>query len=38
MEASLMAKNGKQSKPLKTKYAPQAISDEDFVAGAIELG
>jgi hypothetical protein len=32
-----MAKNGKQSKQT-TKYAPQAISDEDFVSGAIELG
>ena len=33
-----MAKSGKQSKQQATKYAPQAISDEDFVAGAIELG
>lgn len=33
-----MAKNGKQSKQQETKYARQAISDEDFVAGAIELG
>jgi hypothetical protein len=33
-----MAKNGKQSKQQTTKYAPQAISDEDFVSGAIELG
>ena len=33
-----MAKDAKQSKQQRTKYAPQAISDEDFVAGAIELG
>ncbi len=32
-----MAKSGKQSKQQTTKYAPQAISGEDFVAGAIEL-
>jgi hypothetical protein len=33
-----MANKGKQSKSQGDKYAPQAISDEDFVAGAIELG
>ena len=33
-----MAKSRKQSKQQTTKYTPQAISDEDCIAGAIELG
>lgn len=33
-----MSKHGRQSKKHQTKYQPQAISDEEFVSGAISLG
>jgi hypothetical protein len=33
-----MAKNKNQPKLQTTKHTPQAISDEDYISGAIKLG